>query len=839
MRKGFIKTLFTMMFMLISIFCFQLLGIVASSKTYTSPYASYTEQEILKTNNLGYNVIHNKIKAISTTNTCSNPIEGFPLVDSPQQINMLTVPSTGTIRIVNYTFPNSSGWTTQTLSKLVKNFELTNPGWTVLAGVNGDFYDIKGEDYALKYHTTGSAVSNGEVLRARETKSVGFTNNGTSESFIMADYASFTKYHILTIYDNNGNIIKTFDVDKINEEPSNNELAVYYSYKVNNETGSDSVNVTVPASNSYISENPLRCLPTSEPEIYAKGEITKTNTKLELRFGQFAIVTNNEEIKSYLNIGTTIRVQKDVTGELANCDQVIGVGSTLVENGDVCQNNSDGMRTERHPRTCIGVKEDGTLMFFVIDGRQENIGYNGMTEDEMGTMMAYYGCNYGVNVDGGGSSTFGIRDEFGNFVIQNSPSDKNERSVANVLLVTVPQVQIQKSNIKDTSITLSYNEPLKGIEIDNILVTINGITKQMDSNEYVFDGLEPETEYELSYTYDITYNGSTSNIQGSIYKFKTGKVGPSVEYAYYDINNNNNNINLSFKTTDINNLATFGCIDYTDDIIFLEEFGVSNLNLKLSNIEKFDFKIEIDYSTQSVPNNNAKIIKNFTWYPLTIDLTELSSKKIELIEQVIEETNLTINDFENKQDVIDKINLSKQKIAEIIAFDERIEPAIQIAISQLDEFYSSSINKYSQEKINIILEYIQNAKSSFEKVQVYEEIELILKSTLEQISMITTLEQETQILEEFKNEKINELIEYKNNKEFSKKNNKKADQIIDNATKKIKSLKTAEEVTKIYNDVLNHLNLLPTNSCKSNTIIIYSNILTIIVLVYIIIKKSK
>ena len=300
MKKGFIKILLLTIFTTVSIFLLQVKSVFASDKTYTSDYASYTEEEILATNDLGYGVMHNKIKAISTANTCSNPKSGYSLIDSPQQVNMLTVPSSGNVRIVNYTFPNASGWTKQTLTKLVQSFELTNPGWTVLAGVNGDFYDINGNDHALKYHTTGSTVSNGDVLRAVETKSIGYTNNGTSESFKIVDNASFTNYHILSIYDNNGEIIKTFDIDKVNEEPLNDELAVYFTYKVNVGESADTISVTVPSKNSYISENPLRCLPTSEPELFAKGEISKLNESIELRFGQFAIVTNNEEIKTSL-----------------------------------------------------------------------------------------------------------------------------------------------------------------------------------------------------------------------------------------------------------------------------------------------------------------------------------------------------------------------------------------------------------------------------------------------------------------------------------------------------------------------------------------------------------
>ena len=92
MKKGFIKILLLTIFTTVSIFLLQVKSVFASDKTYTSDYASYTEEEILATNDLGYGVIHNKIKAISTANTCSNPKSGYSLIDSPQQVNMLTVP---------------------------------------------------------------------------------------------------------------------------------------------------------------------------------------------------------------------------------------------------------------------------------------------------------------------------------------------------------------------------------------------------------------------------------------------------------------------------------------------------------------------------------------------------------------------------------------------------------------------------------------------------------------------------------------------------------------------------------------------------------------------------
>ena len=55
-----------------------------------------------------------------------------------------------------------------------------------------------------------------------------------------------------------------------------------------------------------------------------------------------------------------------------------------------------------------------------------------------GEIFATLGCTEAINLDGGGSSTFIIRDEEGNFDVKNSPSDGGLRSVANGLMVVLP-----------------------------------------------------------------------------------------------------------------------------------------------------------------------------------------------------------------------------------------------------------------------------------------------------------------------------------------------------------------------------------------------------------------
>jgi uncharacterized protein YigE (DUF2233 family) len=58
----------------------------------------------------------------------------------------------------------------------------------------------------------------------------------------------------------------------------------------------------------------------------------------------------------------------------------------------------------KHPRTAIGVKENGDWVFVVVDGRFYGF-LGGMTMKELADLMLKLGCIEALNLDGGGSST--------------------------------------------------------------------------------------------------------------------------------------------------------------------------------------------------------------------------------------------------------------------------------------------------------------------------------------------------------------------------------------------------------------------------------------------------
>ncbi|MGN0485701.1 MAG: phosphodiester glycosidase family protein [Acutalibacteraceae bacterium] len=103
----------------------------------------------------------------------------------------------------------------------------------------------------------------------------------------------------------------------------------------------------------------------------------------------------------------------------------------LVENG-VYLNISD---PAIHPRTSVGIKKDGTVVFMVSDGRQTPDSC-GMTYQEQAYTMMALGCVDVLALDGGGSSTFMTqREALSDTTIRNTPCYGFARPIATSLMV--------------------------------------------------------------------------------------------------------------------------------------------------------------------------------------------------------------------------------------------------------------------------------------------------------------------------------------------------------------------------------------------------------------------
>jgi len=81
----------------------------------------------------------------------------------------------------------------------------------------------------------------------------------------------------------------------------------------------------------------------------------------------------------------------------------------LIINGEKRELN--GLGSGANPRTAIGQRADGSVLFLVTDGRGKN-GHLGATASDLINIMAEYGAVNAANIDGGSSSTMYYNHEY-------------------------------------------------------------------------------------------------------------------------------------------------------------------------------------------------------------------------------------------------------------------------------------------------------------------------------------------------------------------------------------------------------------------------------------------
>ncbi|MCH5186683.1 MAG: S-layer homology domain-containing protein, partial [Oscillospiraceae bacterium] len=126
------------------------------------------------------------------------------------------------------------------------------------------------------------------------------------------------------------------------------------------------------------------------------------------------------------------------------------IGGRLVENGNICS----GFEAGSAPRTAVGIKADGQVVFYTIDGRQQGYSH-GVTLDTLAWRMAELGCVDAVNLDGGGSTVIaGIYPGSSTLSVINSPSDGSLRKSANYIFLRTKSAASNPVPIPETTPTV-------------------------------------------------------------------------------------------------------------------------------------------------------------------------------------------------------------------------------------------------------------------------------------------------------------------------------------------------------------------------------------------------
>ncbi len=146
-----------------------------------------------------------------------------------------------------------------------------------------------------------------------------------------------------------------------------------------------------------------------------------------------------ETIRS-LEVGDTVDLS--ISSEDTRWNKVVdavGAMHWILRDGIVDSSISDGTAA---PRTAVGVKPDGSVIFYTIDGRQKGLSI-GATIQMVAQRLKELGCQNAVLLDGGGSTTLvSTYPDYGTSSSVNSPSEGTPRSVSNAIFLV--------SNLKAT-----------------------------------------------------------------------------------------------------------------------------------------------------------------------------------------------------------------------------------------------------------------------------------------------------------------------------------------------------------------------------------------------------
>ncbi len=169
---------------------------------------------------------------------------------------------------------------------------------------------------------------------------------------------------------------------------------------------------------------------------------------IEIPKGGFAIVGPKQNIEKLLG-DKKIKMDINFPESFNKSEHIIAGGPYLVKNGQMyvdIKEQKFGAINGKNPRTAIGYTKNNEIIIITIDGREETS--VGMTLWETSKLMKDLGCEFAMNLDGGGSSVMYV-----NGKIENSPPYKEGIAISNAIVVNeINQETKIVANNKDADI---------------------------------------------------------------------------------------------------------------------------------------------------------------------------------------------------------------------------------------------------------------------------------------------------------------------------------------------------------------------------------------------------
>lgn len=298
-------------------------------------------------------------------------------------------------------------------------------GYNVVAGFNADFFDTTtgipvglvvtdgrfvssyGNQYAIGFKADGTAI----IGSAKTT----VTLSNDDKSVLVENYNKTRASYTVCLYDETWGTSTTADTLGTNIvlqilEPEDCEY---------DEDGN--VIMPIPTINGTMQVEVIDVIETDQGVAIGENQMV------------LSLAATGDATKiSMLEIGDELTLNIQAEDE-EWAEVVYGVGGkTLIVEGVV---DTTGTPTGSAGRTSIGVTEDGTVIFYEVDGRQSDLSV-GMEAEEVAAELLAMGVVNAINLDGGGSSVASIQIP-GTLAstVQSSPSDGSLRKCSNYVFL--------------------------------------------------------------------------------------------------------------------------------------------------------------------------------------------------------------------------------------------------------------------------------------------------------------------------------------------------------------------------------------------------------------------
>lgn len=174
-------------------------------------------------------------------------------------------------------------------------------------------------------------------------------------------------------------------------------------------------------------------------------ELLRSDQAIAIGEGEYILtaadLSYQEEAFLAFQVGDEVTLTTSCQDEdLSRAQWAGGVGDIMIRDGAITDSSTWTYRGDgRQPRTALGLREDGTLVLYAVDGRQSDHSA-GLSQLDLADELLAQGCTWAVNLDGGGSTALSVwvPGQSGT-ALQNSPSDGKPRSCATYLLLVTEE----------------------------------------------------------------------------------------------------------------------------------------------------------------------------------------------------------------------------------------------------------------------------------------------------------------------------------------------------------------------------------------------------------------